>query len=61
MYMYFLINILAVRGEPTENKSIIDKNIMPLCFSHMFYLFLGIEVARETKQQSGSHCNNVMS
>ena len=39
------------RRTDRENRSIIDKNIMPLCFSHMLYLFLGIKVARETKRQ----------
>ena len=33
-----------------ENKSIIDKNIMSLCFTDMLYLFLGFEVERETKK-----------
>ena len=54
MYMYFLIiskYFSSERRTDRENKSVIDKSIMPLCFSHMLYLFLGIEVARETKKQ----------
>ena len=43
--------VSSKRRTNRENKSIIDKNIMPFCFSHMLYLFLGIEVARETKKQ----------
>ena len=35
VHVFPKVNILAVRGKPTVNKSIIDKNIMPLCFSHM--------------------------
>ena len=36
VHVFPKVNILAVRGKPTVNKSIIDKNIMPLCFSHVF-------------------------
>ena len=34
------------------NNLILKKNILPLCFSHMLYLSLGTEVARETKKQA---------
>ena len=56
--------ILAKRGKPTEEihvnqkfsiKSIniiLKKSIMAFCFSHMLYLSLGTEVAREGKKQA---------
>ena len=53
-------NFLAKRGKPTEeihvnqkiNLIFMKKNIMPFCFSHMSYLSLGTEVAREGKKQA---------
>ena len=50
--------ILAKRGKPKEEIhvnqkfNIEKKNIMLFCFSHMLYLSLGTEVARETKKQA---------
>ena len=52
--------ILAKRAKPTEeihvnqkiNLIFMKKNIMPFCFSHMSYLSLGTEVAREGKKQA---------
>ena len=35
VHVFPKVNILAVRGKPTVKKSVIDKNIMPPCFSHM--------------------------
>ena len=61
--------ILAKRGKPTEeihvnqkiNLIFTKKNIMPFCFSHMLYLSLGTEVARETKKTSDGHSNQITS
>ena len=51
--------ILAKRGKPTKEihvnqkaNFILKKNIMAFCFSHMLYLSLGTEVAREGKKQT---------
>ena len=52
------VKIFANGGEPTEERHVnhynltFKKNIMPFCFSHMLYLSLGTEVARETKKQA---------
>ena len=50
--------ILAKRGKPTKEihvnqkiNFILKKNIMAFCFSHMLYLSLGTEVAREGKKK----------
>ena len=54
VHVFPKVNILAVRGKPTVNKSIIDRNNYhaSLFFSHVvIILFLGIQVARETKKQ----------
>ena len=54
VHVFPKVNILAVRGELTVNKSIINlqKYHASLFFSHVaIILFLGIQVARETKKQ----------